>query len=257
MDAGLGSPYPALVMRTAPLLVLALLPVACRAAAPGSDAGDGFAIEPARAGERTSRSVEGRTIEVWSLGEGPETVLVIAAIHGNERAGLPLVKRLREVLASEPGRIEGRRVVIVPIANPDGFAADQRHNANGVDLNRNFPATNRREGPAFGESALSEPESMCLASLIEGERPVRIVTIHQPLGCIDWDGPAEEIVERIRALDTLPVHRLGARDGSLGSWAGEDLGVPVITLELPGGMDGKGTDYLWERFGPLLLIALE
>ena len=33
-------------------------------------------------------------------------------------------------------------VVITPVANPDGFAENVRHNANGVDLNRNFPASN-------------------------------------------------------------------------------------------------------------------
>ena len=98
---------------------------------------------------------------------------------------------------------------------------------------------------------------MFLASLVEGEAPVRIVSLHQPMGCIDWDGPAEDLVERLRGLDALPVHRLGGREGSLGSWAGEDLGIPVITIELPGGMKGKSTEYLWERFGPLLLIALE
>jgi len=254
VDAGPGRPYPAPVRRTATLVLCASLLAACQTA-PAADE-NAVRIEPVRAGELLPRSVEGRPIDVWSVGEGEPAVMFIAAVHGNEPAGTKLVQRLRDVLEAEPERAGGRRVVIVPVANPDGFASDRRHNANGVDVNRNFPASNRREGPAFGERALSEPEALFLAGLIQGERPARIVTLHQPLGCIDWDGPAEELARSLGSQGILPVHRLGAQPGSLGSWAGEELGIEVITLELPGGMDGKSADYLWERFGALLLAAL-
>jgi protein MpaA len=242
------------VLRPAPLLAAALLLSACQTTQPVD--GDAVQIEPVRAGELLPRSVEGRPIDVWTVGEGERVVLFLAAIHGNEQAGPLLIERLREVLEAEPERAQGLRVVIVPVVNPDGLGSDLRHNANDVDLNRNFPASNREEGAAFGERALSEPEALFLAGLIEGERPACIVTVHQPLGCIDWDGPAEELARQLGALGVLPVHRLGSRTGSLGSWAGEDLGIPVITLELPSGMDRKSGDYLWERFGPLLLAVL-
>jgi len=250
------------VQRTASLSSAARLLVAGLAAGlaacqtPPTPDSDAIVIEPVRAGELLPRSVEDRPIDVWTVGEGERVVMFLAAIHGNEQAGPRLAERLRQELEADPDRVRGQRVVIVPVANPDGFAADRRHNANGVDLNRNFPASNRREGPAFGERALSEPEALFLAGLIEGEGPARIVTVHQPLGCIDWDGPAEQLARSLGSQGVLPVHRLGPRPGSLGSWAGEDLGIEVITLELPGGMDGKSADYLWERFGALLLATL-
>ena len=240
--------------RIASLLSAAALLSACQTPAAVDE--KAIEIEPVRAGELIPRSVEDRAIDVWTVGEGERVLLFLAAIHGNEQAGPRLVERLRQVLEAEPERLEGRRVVIVPVVNPDGFELDRRHNANNVDLNRNFPASNRREGSAFGERALSEPEAFFLAGLIDGEQPALIVTLHQPLGCIDWDGPAEQLARRLGALDVLPVHRLGSRAGSLGAWAGGDLGIPVISLELPGGMNGKSADYLWERFGPLLLAAL-
>ena len=61
-------------------------------------------------------------------------VLVVGAVHGNEQAGRAVVARLRR---ARPPR--GTALWLVDDANPDGTAAGSRHNANGVDLNRNFP----------------------------------------------------------------------------------------------------------------------
>jgi murein peptide amidase A len=55
-------------------------------------------------------------------------------IHGNETAGLAITSALRRI---RPPR--GVQLWLVPELNPDGVAAGTRQNADGVDLNRNFP----------------------------------------------------------------------------------------------------------------------
>jgi protein MpaA len=54
----------------------------------------------------------------------------------------------------------------------------------------------------------------------------------------------------------LPVRKLGVRPGSLGSYAGVELGVPIITLELPRNASDLSVDELWGRYGPSLVAAV-
>ena len=202
-------------------------------------------------------SVEGRPIDYRVWGDGDQRVLIIASIHGDEPAGTPLVKRLEREMGHDPDLLAGRTVVIVPVANPDGYRAGRRRNANGVDLNRNFPAENFRHGRGRGTGPLSEPESRALHDVITRWRPDRIVSIHQPLACIDWDGPGRELARTMGEVSDLPVRRIGGRPGSLGSWVGATLGVPIVTLELPGGAQRLDQDELWNRYGPVLIAAIE
>jgi hypothetical protein len=81
------------------------------------------------------RSVDGRQIVAERLGNPHGArVLVVGCIHGNECAGLAVV---RELERRPPSSID---LWLVPDLNPDGHAAGTRGNAHGVDLNRNFPA---------------------------------------------------------------------------------------------------------------------
>lgn len=201
------------------------------------------------------RSVEGRLIDAHVLGDGADVTLIIATIHGNESAGTPLVYELMEHLRGNPAMIRGRRVVIMPIANPDALAARSRGNVHDVDINRNFPAENREDRARFG-FALSEPESRAILNVIDIYRPDRIVSIHQPLNCIDYDGPAKALAEEMARHCDLPVKKLGARPGSLGAHAGVDRNLPIITLELPRAADELSAGELWERYGAALLAAV-
>ncbi len=251
------------------LLVLMVVSAGCRTPLPSSrvpaDSGRTVARKPVEpkpempdgpVRRELGNSVEGRPIEVITIGSGPDHVLILASIHGDEAAGTALVERLAEVLDAEPDHAKGRRVVLVPVANPDGVAYRRRHNVRGVDLNRNFPAGNYRSGRSRGDSALSEPESRALMDLILEERPARVVSIHQPLGCIDYDGPAKDLAELMAQAGPLPVRKLGSRPGSLGSWVGLELRVPIITLELPRSADGLDDSARWEAYGDILLAAI-
>jgi murein peptide amidase A len=207
------------------------------------------------------KSVEGRPLECLVFGHGPDGVLIFSTIHGSEPAGTALVQRLAENLSQQPDLMNGRQVVLMPVANPDGMARRQRHNAHGVDVNRNFPASNFESGSSMGTSALSEPESVALYRVISAFRPRRIVSLHQPMNegnaCIDYDGPAETLARAMGAECDLPVKRLGTRSGSLGSYAGFLLGIPIVTVELPKTADQWSPEVLWDRYGRMLLAAIE
>ncbi|CAN5175250.1 murein tripeptide amidase MpaA [soil metagenome] len=198
-------------------------------------------------------SVEGRPLEIQTLGTGAETVMVLASIHGNEPAGTPLVGALVAELDRDSSPLQGLRLVIVPVVNPDGLARGERLNANGVDLNRNFPSTNRGTRERFGAEGLSEPESATIFRLLEDYRPARIVSIHQPLACVDWDGPALALAKAMAARCELPLRRLGSRPGSLGSYAGMDLKIPIVTLELRPGDEQLAPEALWDLYGGALM----
>lgn len=200
-------------------------------------------------------STQNRPIEAWVMGDGDDVVLILATIHGNESAGTPLVERLREYLMQRPHYLRGRTVVLVPVANPDGLAASHRHNARGVDLNRNFPAGNRVDRASHG-TELSEPEARALHELIARFPPHRVVSIHQPIRVIDYDGPGESLALMMARHCDLPVRKLGARPGSLGSYVGVTLGRPIITVEFARDADDLTHDELWRRYGRMLLAAI-
>ena len=82
---------------------------------------------------------------------------------------------------------DGVDLWLVDSMNPDGVANDDRHNANGVDLNRNFPVrTGARsaqpgDGQYAGPSAASEPETQAMVDFITDIRPDLTLWYHQDL----------------------------------------------------------------------------
>lgn len=138
------------------------------------------------------RSVQGRPLRVVRVGPRDATarVLVVGCIHGNETAGIPVVRRLEHV---RPPR--GTALWLVPSLNPDGQALGTRHDARGVDLNRNFPIAWRPLGPPgsvyyAGPRAGSEPETRGLERLVRRVRPTASIWYHQHLRLVYRQGGA-------------------------------------------------------------------
>lgn len=206
--------------------------------------------------ETAGNSVLGRSIPLARWGSGP-TILIMASIHGSESAGTHLVERLTTLLNESPEEFpDDRRIVLMPLVNPDGVKTGQRTNANGVDLNRNFPAENRENSKRYGLTALSEPEALAIYQVIEKFQPVRIVTLHEPLRCVDYDGPGLELAAAMAEVCPLSVKKLGTRPGSMGAFTGEARQIPTITLELPPDAKSRSADELWELYGEALLVAV-
>lgn len=187
-------------------------------------------------------SVQNRPIDAVFFGPGPYETFIFAGIHGSERISADLADRLIALLQSDPSPIGGRSIIILPRANPDGLAINRRPNANRIDLNRNFPASNfRRSSPnsaAYGGiTAASEPETRVIMGLLSAYAPRRVVSIHAMHGqpCNNFDGPAEHLarlMSRHNGYRILP--NMGyPTPGSFGTYCGIDRGIPTITLELP------------------------
>jgi murein peptide amidase A len=201
-------------------------------------------------------SVEGRPLVCRTVGDGEYVVLMIASIHGNESAGTPLLNRLAEQVVETPELLAGVTLVLLPVVNPDGVENRGRYNTRGVDLNRNFPADNRENSSRYGLNALSEPESLAIYQVMNDVLPNHIVTLHEPLQCVDYDGPAEALAAAMSEYCPLPVKKLGSRPGSLGSYAGVTLGIPTITFELPRNAATQPPELLWRFYGEALIQAV-
>jgi protein MpaA len=171
--------------------------------------------------------------------------LFFGAFHGDEPESATLMFRLIDALVQDPALLAEKSVAIVPITNPDGLLAGTRKNACGVDINRNFKTgnweSNHPEDPYYaGLAPLSEPETHAVVNLIEACRPKKIVSVHTPYRLVNYDGPNPQTQAWAAAFGRLCGYPVEASigyptPGSFGSWAGLQLGIPVITLELPEG----------------------
>jgi murein peptide amidase A len=184
------------------------------------------------------KTVKGRDIMAAVYGSGPKRVLILGGIHGDEPHTTVLARSLavninRETLPPD------LTLVIVPDVNPDGLMASTRVNANGVDINRNFPSktwrsdyTEQKRYP--GAQPSSEPETRAILALLERYPPHLVVTLHAALGCMNWDGPGGPFAQVMADVNGYPLcGSLGYETpGSLGLLVGIDKQVPTVTIEL-------------------------
>jgi murein peptide amidase A len=185
-------------------------------------------------------SVRGRPIQAAVFGDGPRQVLYLGGVHGNEW-GAGVAGALAGYLASHPEAVPaGTTIHVIHCLNPDGLATRKGPNARGVNLNRNLPTRNWSASPpdrwSAGRRAAPEPETKVLMRYLDRYRFALVVSIHSKGGLIDFDGPGSlAIARRMGRLSGLPAsHFPHARPmtGSLGIYAPERYGIPVLTVEL-------------------------
>ena len=175
--------------------------------------------------------------------EHPSEMLVIGGMHGDEpEAVVAMSAALRMISADD------LTCPVVIACNPDGLALGTRANANGVDLNRNFPSRDWTDGGTTyrwssadpsdtvlgtGDEPASEPETRALIDLIERRSPRFVFSFHAPLGLVEDPGKTE-LGGWFAEAARLPIEPdVGyPTPGSMGTWLTE-RGVAVITAELP------------------------
>jgi protein MpaA len=205
------------------------------------------------------KTVRGRDITAMIYGTGKKRVLVFGGIHGDEPHTTVLARSLAVHINPEtlPANLT---LIIVADVNPDGLMSATRVNANGVDINRNFPSktwtseyTEVRRFP--GAKPSSEPETRAVLSLLEKYPPHVVVTLHAAMGCVNWDGPGGQLAQVLATVNSYPLcASLGYETpGSLGLFMGIDHQVPTVTIELR----AKGATALVEENLPGLLSLLK
>lgn len=174
-----------------------------------------------------------------SIKKNAERILTFAVTHGDELASGSVARGWANRLSRINPRNEWR---VVPILNPDGYDKKTRMNGVGVDINRNYPSADwndkalqwwkskKKSDPRRypGPSAGSEPETQCSISHINDFQPDLIISVHTPLGVLDFDGPRLNFP----TFSNLPWISLGTYPGSLGRYMWHDRKVPVLTIEL-------------------------
>ncbi len=234
------------------------------------------------------RTANGHPLIYQVFGEGKETSMVLSAVHPDEMTPVPMGFRFAKYLAANPGVLDKeKRIIVAPLINPDGFLRNlpSRTNSNGVDTNRNFFTTDwydlsrelwsskKKRDPRYfpGYFPNTEIETFFQMQLIDFYRPDKILSIHAPLGFLDYDGPGDQkfrtLSESERQAKQLP-HAISEKSknyrvvdysfypGSLGNYAGNERSIPTVTLELET-TDARRVDAYWEQFLPGLLLLID
>jgi predicted deacylase len=200
-------------------------------------------------------SAEGRPIQVVRFGQGVVVRLVVAGIHGGSEANTTtLAWQLVDYLMLHPEVVpQGITLYILPQLNPDGAARasgpEGRANANGVDLNRNWPATWQprwdRSGcwdlrpTTAGSGPASEPETMSLIQFIAAAKIEALISYHSAaLGIFAGGQPPKmrslRLAEALAAVSDYPYPPIDtgcAFSGQLIDWAANN-GIAAVDIEL-------------------------
>jgi len=144
--------------------------------------------------ETVGKTVENRDIILFKIGNpNGGRLLIDASIHGNEYATSEILYYYLDWLltSNEPAALDilnQNYTLLLPLLNVDRYR-QTRKNANGVDLNRNFPvgwcqftgyggSTDPNHDNYKGPSGLSEPEARTLHNVFNTYHPEWYVNMH-------------------------------------------------------------------------------
>jgi hypothetical protein len=218
-------------------------------------------------------SVKGRSITAYRFGSGPSLNVYMGAMHGSESNSKRTMDEWFQELNAHPERIPAHRsIVIIPSVNPDGVAVGSRTNANGIDLNRNFPANDWKSTVtmpgssqptgAGGPSPLSEPESRAVASYIQNNQPRLVMSFHSKAAVVEANEAGDSVSialsyaarSRYRAVpksQSTPIFQYDTT-GAMEDWMRDKLSKPAIVVELSTNTSsefGRNRDALWYTVG--------
>jgi len=223
------------------------------------------------------------------FGTGKNATLFLGGVHPDELTPIHLAFKFARHLQNNKKIYQKRdiKIIIAPLVNPDGFVRNKpsRTNANGVDVNRNFFTLDwykkaikawrqRRHGKKRyfpGYFPNTEIETLFQVGLIDEFNPGKVISIHAPLGFLDYDGPGDQkakIASQSERLAKGLVKKMAKTSknyrvvdysfypGSLGNYAGNERGLATITLELQTTNARKVKKY-WKQFLPGLILSVQ
>lgn len=219
--------------------------------------------------EIIGQSVEGRKIEAFTFGVGEDHLLFVGGIHGGyEWNSILLAYKIIDFLEENKESISKNLAIsIVPNVNPDGLfkvinkegrfvssdiaknsdTAPGRFNANGVDLNRNFPCkwspvgTWRGKVVSTGSGAFSEPETKAIRDFVLEKKPVGVVFWHSQAkavyasecekGILPMTLDMMNIYAKASGYNPLKTFDNYVVTGAVEDWLAS-IDIPAITVEL-------------------------
>lgn len=228
-------------------------------------------------------SVKGKDIVLLKMGKGEKKACIVAGLHAKEDIAVVFTLRSIEEYAaayySKSGKygtynmkkmLDEYTLYIVPTMNPDGLdivnagemplytdklsdsvRAKYKSNANGVNLNRNFPfrwdqiissPTEPDEADYRGDSENSEPETQAIVKLVESNDFEWLFSMHCKGYFIYWSDSYNKVNSYDKKLayrlqdncgyglkSPTPIKNLG---GGLENWFRYKTGKPGFCIEL-------------------------
>jgi len=218
-------------------------------------------------------SVRGEPLLALELGQADptpcrRTSVVLAGLHPIEWIGVETALTLTERLLGRP--LGNRSVLVLPMCNPDGLLRVERnlragrrrfvrHNAHGVDLNRNFDVQwgyknllARLVPWVFrpGSYPSSEPEVTAIAEAVGGRRVDRALSLHSFGGAVLY--PSGHTMTPIPDADE---HHSWARRIASRADRRAYRAVPSWRFGFGATMGGLELDWFHRRHGAVSLLA--
>lgn len=238
--------------------------------------------------EVVGKSVQGRDITLVKIGTGEKKALVVAGLHSRENVGVTFTMRCLEEYADAYYNGSGKygsynlrdifsryTLYVVPLMNPDGLdiststenplytteeidRAKYKNNANGVNLNRNFPFMWGYADPEdadkvinittpdtlsyAGASAGSEPETQAMMALCNANEFEWLLDIHCRGNIMYYQDEYNEVTKADNRLASQLSRKCGFTlmnksdayeiSGGFENWFRSEFGKPGICLEL-------------------------
>ena len=214
-----------------------------------------FVLPSGRRAAIIGLSAEGRPLEVYTFGQGERQRMIVAGIHGGyEGNTIRLADELILYLDEHPEAIPSDvTFYILRSLNPDGDARSHdkygRTNANGVDLNRNFPvhwlADWDRGGcwnelpTTSGTGPGSEPETKAVMRFLSSHNIDALISYHSAAlgifpGGEPWDDDSMRLAESIAEVSSYPYPPIDTGcvySGTLADYA-VAIGIAAVDMEL-------------------------
>jgi predicted deacylase len=204
-------------------------------------------------------------MQAYTFGSGGKAILFTGTIHGNELSAKYLMEAwIRELDANTVP--SGRRIVVVPVINPDGVAAGSRYNSRGVDLNRNYDTSDWEKNVETvngdpkpgggGKSPGSEKETKAMMALTQQLQPALTMSYHSSAAyaigntCGDSRSLAAKYSELTGYRNMTGVSGAFSYQitGTYDDWICERLGLASVLVELATSYDaefGRNQAALW------------
>jgi predicted deacylase len=207
--------------------------------------------EPAVLGEETSQgtniekevfgfSEQRKPIEGYIIGSGDNVLFLHASLHGDEIGTTDLLNLLMEEIKANPDLVASTtKLVVLPIANPDGYYdRTDKLNARGVNLNLNFGTSDWQdhgpEGTYAGPKPFSEIESRIIKKIVEKYNPGAMIAFHSEGALVSpEEGKASVALAKWYAKKTgYKYFEDWDYPGTATKWFEDTTGFPAITVEI-------------------------